>query len=215
MTIHTYFARKFLWMLIGIGVIFFALLSLVDLMEQLRRFSLDTVSFTAILRLTLLKAPEGLYQILPLIVILASIALFIGLARSSELVVIRASGRSAMITLLSPLTVALLLGFFVGLDLQSHRRGNNGPLSYTGRTLSVRREHGPVDFKRRSLDAARRGKRASGYSCCVRQSRCERLFLMFQSSPMIKRAGYRNASTRSLRSFQRELGFSKTQAHGP
>ncbi|MCW8843295.1 MAG: LPS export ABC transporter permease LptG [Rhodobacteraceae bacterium] len=111
MTIHTYFARKFLWMLIGIGVIFFALLSLVDLMEQLRRFSLDTVSFTAILRLTLLKAPEGLYQILPLIVILASIALFIGLARSSELVVIRASGRSAMITLLSPLTVALLLGF--------------------------------------------------------------------------------------------------------
>lgn len=110
MTIHYYFARKFLWTITGIGAIFFALLALVDLMEQLRRFNVDEIGFTAILRLTLLKAPEGLYQILPLIVILASIALFIGLARSSELVVVRASGRSAMVTLLSPIIVALLLG---------------------------------------------------------------------------------------------------------
>lgn len=110
MTIHFYFARRFVWTILGIGLIFFALLALVDLMEQLRRFSVDDIGFTAVLQLTLLKAPEGLYQILPLIVILAAITLFIGLARSSELVVVRASGRSAMITLLSPLTVAVLLG---------------------------------------------------------------------------------------------------------
>ncbi len=110
MTIHYYFARKFLWTITGIAAIFFALLSLVDLMEQLRRFNVDEIGFGAVLQLTLLKAPEGLYQILPLIVILAAIALFIGLARSSELVVVRASGRSAMITLFSPILVAVLLG---------------------------------------------------------------------------------------------------------
>lgn len=110
MTIHIYFARKFLVMLAGISAIFFALLALVDLMEQLRRFNVDEIGFTAILHLTLLNAPQGLYKILPLIVILAAITLFIGLARSSELVVVRASGRSAMITLLSPILVALLLG---------------------------------------------------------------------------------------------------------
>ena len=54
--------------------------------------------------------PESLYRILPLITILAAIAFFIALARSSELVVIRATGRSGLRLLVTPVVVALLIG---------------------------------------------------------------------------------------------------------
>lgn len=110
MTVHFYFARKFLWVLLGISGILFFLISLVDLMEQLRKFDVEEVGFDTVLQLTLLHAPEGLYQLLPLIVILATVTLFINLSRTSELVVVRASGRSAIVSVVSPMAVALLLG---------------------------------------------------------------------------------------------------------
>lgn len=110
MIVHLYFARKFLYIFLGLQAVFLSLLMLVDMMEQLRRFNVDEVGFSQILMLTALKAPEGLYQILPLVVILSTIALFLGLARSSELVVVRSAGRSALLSLLSPVSVALLIG---------------------------------------------------------------------------------------------------------
>ncbi|WP_422049981.1 LPS export ABC transporter permease LptG [Shimia sp.] len=110
MTTHLYFARKFLWMFLSILTVFFVLTMLLDMMEQLRRFDVDEVGFYRVLGLTLLRAPQGLYQLLPLIVILATVALFIGLARSSELVVVRAAGRSGIVAVLSPVIVAMLLG---------------------------------------------------------------------------------------------------------
>ncbi|KPA22416.1 Lipopolysaccharide export system permease protein LptG [Shimia sp. SK013] len=110
MTVHFYFARKFLWILMGITIGLFTLISLVDLMEQLRRFDVEKVGFDTVLQLTLLRAPEGIYELLPLIVILATVTLFINLSRTSELVVVRASGRSAIVSVISPIIVALLLG---------------------------------------------------------------------------------------------------------
>ncbi|SHJ20185.1 lipopolysaccharide export system permease protein [Shimia gijangensis] len=110
MIIHLYFARKFLFIFMGLQAVFLALLALVDMMEQFRRFNVDEIGFSNILQLTLLKAPEGLYQILPLVVILSTITLFLGLARSSELVVVRGSGRSALMSLVSPVCVALVIG---------------------------------------------------------------------------------------------------------
>ncbi len=110
MTLHLYFARKFLVMFLGLLVVFFALQLLLDMVEQLHEFGADDVPFFQIFRLTLLIAPVGLYQILPLIMILSTISLFLSLARSSELVVVRASGRSAMASLMAPLLVAFLIG---------------------------------------------------------------------------------------------------------
>lgn len=112
MTVHYYFARRFLWMFLGIFAVFFILTVLIDMMEQLRRFDVDDIGFSTVLGLTLLRTPQGLYQLLPLIVILATNALFIALARSSELVVVRAAGRSGIITVLSPTFVALMIGLF-------------------------------------------------------------------------------------------------------
>ena len=96
MILHRYFARRFLTTFLGILTVFFLLLALIDLVEQLRRFALDGIGFGRIAQLTLLNMPRAISDILPLVMILSTIALFLGLARSSELVVTRASGRSGL-----------------------------------------------------------------------------------------------------------------------
>ncbi|WP_420012223.1 LPS export ABC transporter permease LptG [Tateyamaria sp.] len=112
MILHLYFARRFAMGLLLIATVLTALIVLVDLIDQTRRFSDLSVSFGQRLGLTFLNAPETINQILPLIMILGTVSLFISLARSSELVVMRAAGRSAMRALVAPVTVALLLGLF-------------------------------------------------------------------------------------------------------
>ena len=109
MTLHLYFARRFLFVFLGIFAVFFLFLSLLDLIEQLRKFE-GEVAFGSVLQLTLLNIPSSLYEMMPLIVILSSIGLFLSLARSSELVVARATGRSGLITIAGPAIVALLIG---------------------------------------------------------------------------------------------------------
>ncbi len=110
MTLYFYFARKFVWMFAALTGVFIILLLLFDLVEHLRKFDVAQIGFFKIFQLMLLNMPKELYQIVPLIMILSSLALFLGLARSSELVVTRASGRSALTSLLSPVAVALLIG---------------------------------------------------------------------------------------------------------
>ncbi|MBU2982768.1 LPS export ABC transporter permease LptG [Lentibacter algarum] len=113
MKLHLYFVRKFLFTFLGLMAAFFVLQSLLDLVDQTRRFQAQDVSFGGLIQLTLLNVPQGLYQILPLVMILSTIALFLGLARSSELVVVRAAGRSALKALAAPAVVAFLIGVLV------------------------------------------------------------------------------------------------------
>ena len=110
MTLHLYFARKFAIALLGVFMVFAILLTLLDLVEQLRRFSDAGLGMGAALELSLLSVPQTLYRILPLVALLATLVLFLGLARSSELVVTRASGRSAIRALNAPVAVAILVG---------------------------------------------------------------------------------------------------------
>jgi len=110
MILHRYFAKRFAVTFAGVFGVFFLIMVFLDLVEQLRRYSKVDAGFGDVLTLTLLNVPQGIYRILPLIMILATIALFLGLARSSEMVVTRAAGRSALRALISPLLVALLIG---------------------------------------------------------------------------------------------------------
>lgn len=107
MTLTLYIARRFLKMFGLVFGVFAAILLLIDVIDQLRKVG---VTLGGALYLSLLNVPESLYQILPLIMILTAIALFLGLARSSELVVVRASGRSGLQFLLAPVVMALLIG---------------------------------------------------------------------------------------------------------
>jgi lipopolysaccharide export system permease protein len=110
MILHFYFARRFSVAFFCLTAVFYALVILVDLIEQTRKFSRFDISLSDRLGLTFLNAPETINQILPLIMILATVVLFIGLARTSELVVTRAAGRSAMRSLVSPIAISLIIG---------------------------------------------------------------------------------------------------------
>ncbi|MBT0956521.1 LPS export ABC transporter permease LptG [Alphaproteobacteria bacterium KMM 3653] len=112
MTLHFYFARKFAYAVGMVFVLFGVLLTMLDLVDQLRRFDGSDITFTGALGLSLLSVPQTLYAILPLIVILATLVLFLGLARTSEMVVTRAAGRSALRSLVAPGLTALGIGIF-------------------------------------------------------------------------------------------------------
>ncbi len=110
MILHFYFARRFAMTFLMITGVLFALVVLVDAVDQARRFSGYDIGFGNVMRLTLLNAPQTINLILPLIVILATVTLFLALARSSEMVVTRAAGRSALRALIAPVVVALVIG---------------------------------------------------------------------------------------------------------
>lgn len=113
MILHLYFARRFAMSFLLITLIFFTLVALIGLLEETRRGFAESVSFRDLVTLTLLDAPQTINLILPLCMILATVVLFLGMARSSEMVITRASGRSALNTLMSPLVVALVIGLMV------------------------------------------------------------------------------------------------------
>ncbi|NIO39919.1 MAG: LptF/LptG family permease, partial [Burkholderiales bacterium] len=113
MTLHLYFARRFLRSFLSTFFAFAVFLLLLDMVDQIRRFDVGTISIAQAFELATLNAPTSLYHILPLIVILATLALYLGLARTSEIVVTRASGRSALRSLFAPVLTAALLGGIV------------------------------------------------------------------------------------------------------
>lgn len=110
MILHVYFARRFAMAFLLITGVLFALVMLIDAVEQARKFGGLDIGWRRVMELTLLNAPQTINLILPLIVILATVTLFISLARSSELVVTRAAGRSAMRALIAPVGVAFVIG---------------------------------------------------------------------------------------------------------
>ncbi|KUJ80862.1 LPS export ABC transporter permease LptG [Ruegeria marisrubri] len=153
MILDRYFARRFLQSFLVIGGVFLTLILLIDLIEQVRRFEDYDLSFGRLMHLTLLNAPAAVSEILPLLMILSTIALFIGLARSSELVVTRAIGRSGIRSLAAPVMVALVIGVLAVAMLNpivaatseqydrladSYRNNGNSALSITKEGLWLR-----------------------------------------------------------------------------
>lgn len=111
MTLSLYIARRFLWMFLRILGVFYGMMVLIDAIEQLRDFAGRGIGAGMAIRLAALNTPEGVYRVLPLIMILSAVALFVSLARSSELVVVRAAGRSGLRFLVAPALMAGLVGF--------------------------------------------------------------------------------------------------------
>ncbi|MBN2740653.1 MAG: LPS export ABC transporter permease LptG [Rhodobacteraceae bacterium] len=148
MTLALYLAKRFLRAFFVVGASFWGILFLIDIVEEVRRFSDASLGLGQLSLLSLLNTPTTLYNILPLIVMLSAVALFIGLARSSELVVIRASGRSALRMLAAPVAVALLIGvaaLFIGNPLASGTANRYETLAEHyqargGETVSIGRE---------------------------------------------------------------------------
>lgn len=110
MTLSFYIIRRFLKVVGQVFLVFLGILLLIDMVDQLRRFGARGLTLTEAAELAAMNVPASLYRILPLIFILSGIALFLSLARSSELVVVRAAGRSGLRFLVAPVAAALMLG---------------------------------------------------------------------------------------------------------
>jgi lipopolysaccharide export system permease protein len=110
MTLWLYLARRFLAAFGMVFGAFAAVLYLIDFVELIRRFDSAGITLRQIAWLAALNLPGALYTILPLLTVLAGVTYFVTLARRSELVVIRASGRSALRMLAAPVFVVLVLG---------------------------------------------------------------------------------------------------------
>lgn len=110
MILSAYVARRFLRLLVMVALIFGAILFLIDIVEQIRRFADQDIGLSGAAVLSLLNITASFYSILPLMTVLAGIGLFLGLSRSSELVAIRASGRSGIRVLAAPAVTAALVG---------------------------------------------------------------------------------------------------------
>jgi len=110
MTLHLYIARRFLRSLLTTALLLAAVFMLMDMVEQIRKFDSAQVGFSELVALVVTNMPEWMYRVLPLIVILATLSMFLGLARSSEMIVTRSAGRSALVTLISPVVTVLLIG---------------------------------------------------------------------------------------------------------
>ncbi len=112
MTLGWYFVKRFAAMVARVLLIFFGIMMLIDIIDQLRRFSDTEITLSEAARLALMNVPESLYRILPLIFVMAALAMFLGLAKSSELVVVRAAGQSGLRFLVAPVGTALAIGAF-------------------------------------------------------------------------------------------------------
>ncbi len=110
MTLGLYLVRRLVNLFLVILGVFMGVLALFEMVEALRRFGGTEVSLGDIAILAALSVPKTLYQILPLLILLAAMFSALSLAASSELVVIRAAGRSALRALLEPTLAAFLLG---------------------------------------------------------------------------------------------------------
>ncbi|MCT4331617.1 LPS export ABC transporter permease LptG [Paracoccus sp. YLB-12] len=110
MILARYVSNRFLRSLLTVAAVFLLILLLIDMIEMIRRFSGDDIGVSGAARLAALNVAGSFYSILPLITVLAGIALFLGLARSSEMVAIRASGRSALKVVTAPAVTAGLVG---------------------------------------------------------------------------------------------------------
>jgi len=110
MTLGLYVARRLVGTMALVATVFLGVLLLFETVEAMRRFGGRDLGLWGILEMALLRVPRTFYQILPLIAILSSMALFLTLARTSELVVIRAAGRSALRVMAEPVAAGLLVG---------------------------------------------------------------------------------------------------------
>lgn len=112
MILARYVANRYLRAFLLLAGVFLAILLLIDMVEQIRRFSDNGITLGDAAKLSALSVAGSFYAILPLIALLAAIMMFLGLSRSSEMVAIRASGRSALRVVSAPAVMAALIGIF-------------------------------------------------------------------------------------------------------
>ncbi len=110
MRLARYILVRFLMNLLKVQLAFIMLVFIIDGVEQAQILSPYNLSGLEVLHLIALRMPQFLARIFPLVIMLASLTTFVGLSRSSELVVMRAAGQSAIKLLMVPVAATLIIG---------------------------------------------------------------------------------------------------------
>jgi lipopolysaccharide export system permease protein len=112
-TLSRYFGMRFLTTLVAVLLGVFALIILLDYVEQMRRMSdVPNVSALLIAKISLFRVPQIGERILPFCVLIGAMSCFLGLSRRLELVVSRAAGMSAWQFTAPAIVIALAVGVF-------------------------------------------------------------------------------------------------------
>ncbi|MEM6942507.1 MAG: LPS export ABC transporter permease LptG [Pseudomonadota bacterium] len=111
-TLSFYIARRFLRVAVLAFIAVFMLVVIIDLVERMNQNSEGRAGFIDLVGMAFLHAPVITLAAAPFTVLLASMACFAWLARSSELVVTRAAGVSVWAVLAPAVLAAGLLGIF-------------------------------------------------------------------------------------------------------
>ncbi len=110
-TLYAYFARQFLFWLVGMLLTLLAIIFIFDLVELMRRAQgKDAVDISIVIQMALLRAPLLVEKVLPFAVLFGSLLSFWRLTRSNELAVARAAGISVWQFLLPAISIVLLVG---------------------------------------------------------------------------------------------------------
>ncbi len=117
-TLGRYFARKIFGMILVVFGLCLILVFLIDFVEMMREAAKADVPTTYVALLTIMRLPAFAELTVPFAVLIGTISAFLMLSRSSELVVVRASGISVWQFLRPALVVALHGRFLRGRRLQ-------------------------------------------------------------------------------------------------
>lgn len=110
MTLSFYITRRFLMNVLKVQLGIFTLILLLNATEQLRFLENKNADLTMTIWVIMTSLPQVLSITFPLVILLASLFTFLSLSRSSEMVVVRASGVSALKVLKGPIITAVILG---------------------------------------------------------------------------------------------------------
>ncbi len=142
MTLARYITGRFLRMVVVVGLIFTLISGLLISVEAMRIASTHDARLDDAARMTVFQLPEVMSEAFPLVLMLGAIAAFVGLSRTSEMVIVRASGVSALKMLLMPVIAAAALGviattLFNPITAAASLKAEQVRADITGRDISV------------------------------------------------------------------------------
>src|SRR5436190_3935106 len=129
-TLSYYFAKRFMFAVIGVFAGVFFLVGIIDYIEMTRRVGdMPNVSSLTAAQISFFRLPLMLERLMPFCVLIGAMTCYLSLSRRLELVIARAAGMSAWQFVSPALISALLFGIFatiiynpVSAYLQEHSR---------------------------------------------------------------------------------------------
>ncbi|MDE2792135.1 MAG: LptF/LptG family permease [Paracoccaceae bacterium] len=110
MTLHLYFARQYLSVLIRVLLLAATLVFMVSSLDRIRRSGTELNLLDDALRSAARKTPEIIAEAMPVIIIVSAIWYCSRMVVSNQFVASRAAGQSALRSLLTPVACAFLVG---------------------------------------------------------------------------------------------------------